>query len=55
MIKMCDTYLQVIVFFNLAFGSVVVVVLLVIVGIMGLKHVQMRRREFDKSEFIIVM
>ena len=39
------------IFYNLAFGSVVLVVLLVIISVVGLKHVQIRRREFDKSEF----
>ena len=36
--------------FCLAFGSVVAVVIFVIAAIVILKHVQIRRREFDKGE-----
>ena len=42
-------------FVNLAFGSVVVVVILVIITIIALKHVQIRRREFDKSELLSLL
>ena len=37
-------------FVNLVFGFAVVVVILVIITIVAMKHVQIRQREFDKSE-----
>ena len=40
-------------FVNLVFGSVVVVVILVIIIIIVLKQVQIRQREFDKSELFL--
>lgn len=42
-------------FLLLAFGSVVAIVILVIAAIIVLKHVQIRRREFDKSEFSLLL
>jgi len=36
-----------------AFCAVVVAVLLVIITILALKHVQIRRREMDKSELLL--
>ena len=41
--------------FLLAFGSVVAVVILVIAAIIVLKHVQIRRREFDKGELSLLL
>ena len=38
------------IFYVAAFCAVVIVVLLVVILILGLKHVQIRRREMDKSE-----
>ena len=38
------------IFYVAAFCAVVIVVLLVIILILALKHVQMRRREMDKSK-----
>jgi len=39
--------------YTIAFGAVIVVVLLVIITIVGLKHIQIRRREFDKSALTV--